>query len=385
MEIRGVLVHSGKAVNVTLAKGYITKIEEIKKSKDLPYISPGFFDIQVNGYNGSDYRLVDLSETHISNIAKSLARSGTTRYMPTFTTMPHDRLLRNLKITREALKNSPILKAGIPGFHLEGPYISSEDGPRGAHNKAYISEPDFDQFLEWQEAAGGLIKYITLAPERKDAINFITKVAKTGVKVAIGHTGCSPELIHEAIKAGATLSTHLGNGSYTSVPRLKNYIWEQLAADELYAGVISDGFHLPESVVRVFDRVKGPDKIILVSDVSQIGGYPPGIYKRESLEVEVFEDGHLGVLGTSILAGAAHLLDWDIVRFMEFTKTSLPDTIRLCTETPTKYFDLPADSYGDIRTGIAANLTTFTLNEGDMRLQIQKTILTDKILYDVNG
>jgi N-acetylglucosamine-6-phosphate deacetylase len=289
--------------------------------------------------------------------------------------MPHKRLLRNLSLTAETMEKRAVVKAGIAGFHLEGPFISCEDGPRGAHDRKYTCPPDFSLFQEWQEAARGLIKLITLAPELPGAIDFIRKAVNSGIKVAIGHTAASPEDIQAAVEAGASCSTHLGNGSHSQIPRLKNYIWEQMAADSLWAGIICDGFHLPPSVVKVINRAKQPERLILVSDAALLGGYKPGLYKWGDLDVEVFADGHLGLPGTSALAGAAHLLDWDIAHYMEFTGASLKDTISLCTVQPARFLGLNTAEYTGIVPGNSANLVLFDFVPGDRRLRIRQTFL----------
>jgi len=221
---------------------------------------------------------------------------------------------------------------------------------------------------------------VTIAPEREGALDFIRRVVGTGVKVAIGHTGAKPEIIRKAIEAGAGFSTHLGNGSYLILPKLNNYIWEQLAADELFAGIICDGFHLSSSVVKVFARAKGLDRLILVSDVTLLGGLKPDVYKWGNIEVEVFKDGHLSLPGTDILAGAGHLLDWDIAHFIRFTGNDLAKTIPLCTTNPAKVIEMP-DSYGRLEVGAPANLTLFHYQPNDDRLQIIRTIQAERIIF----
>ncbi len=116
--------------------------------------------------------------------------------------------------------------------------------------------------------------------------------ASSGVAVAIGHTAADAAAIRRAVDAGASISTHLGNGSHPQLPRLRNYLWEQLACDDLTAGLIPDGFHLPEAVMRVFARAKGLERIFLVSDVGSCAGLPPGRYRWDRIEVEVCADGH---------------------------------------------------------------------------------------------
>jgi len=384
MRIEGVSVFSGRPVAVEWDGERITEIAELEASAGLPYVSPGFLDMQVNGYKGSDYSLEDFSPEHLANIIGSMSKSGTTQHVPTIVSCPQERITRNLGIIAGQMERSREIESAIAGIHVEGPFISSEDGPRGAHDPEYVRDPSFEDFQKWQEAAGGRISIVTVGPERKGSLDFIGKIKDAGVSVAIGHTGAAPEQIAEAVEAGATLSTHLGNGSYTHIPRLKNYIWEQLAADELTAGIISDGFHLPASVVKVFTRAKGLDHLVLVSDVALLGGFSPGVYKWGNLDVEVFDDGHLGLPGTSILAGAAHLLDWDLAHYMRFTGLELAQAIPLCTINPARVLGLPA-LYGRLEKGAPANLVTFRWQVGDERLRIERTIQAGREVYVDQG
>src|SRR5262249_29613719 len=168
----------------------------------------------------------------------------------TVITNAFDALVHGLSTIRRAREIDRDVARAVPAIHLEGPYISPEDGPRGAHPRRHVRPPDWDEFQRLQEAAGGLIRLVTLAPEHEVAIRFIEQLVAWGVVVSIGHTGATASQIREAISAGARLSTHLGNGCHAMLPRHDNYIWEQLAADELWASIICDGHHLPPAVVR---------------------------------------------------------------------------------------------------------------------------------------
>ena len=270
----------------------------------------------------------------------------------------------------------------MAGFHVEGPFISPADGPRGAHDRSYVRAPDFDEFQAWQEAADGRIVYLTVAPEVYGALDFIRKVVQTGVRVSLGHTRATPEVIRQAVDAGASLSTHLGNGSDLMLPRLKNFLWEQLAADELFASCICDGFHLPPAVVKVIARTKSLERLILVSDAALLGGYKPGLYKWDRLDVEVFDDGHIGLPGSTMLAGAAHLLDWDIPRFMEYTECSLGEAIRLCTINPARFLGNLPELYGTLAVGAPANLCVFRFASGESRLRVSRTYAQGRLVYE---
>ena len=384
MRCGGIDALTGKAVELQIAQGRITGIKHIETSDPLPYLAAGFFDIQVNGYRGHGYSHENLSEETIHNIIAALDASGTIHHLPTLVTLPDERLLENLQTIARAVKRSEDIGSAIAGIHIEGPYISAADGPRGAHDASYIRDPDLAEFYRWQEAAEGLIRLITLAPERRGAIDFIQKVTATGVAVAIGHSAAEAGLIGKAVEAGARMTTHLGNGSHNLLPRLKNYIWEQLADDRLAASIICDGFHLPPSVVKVFRRAKGLKRLILASDLAYYGGLAPGLYRFENTEIQVFEDGHLGLAGTDFLAGAAHLLDRDIAGFMEFTGCSLAETLPLCTTNPAKLLGVP-QSGGKIEINAPANLVLFNYQQGSQRLEIIKTWRTGRLVFEAQN
>jgi N-acetylglucosamine-6-phosphate deacetylase len=209
----------------------------------------------------------------------------------------------------EPARRAGVQPAGIAGIHLEGPFISPEDGPRGAHDRAFVRPPDPDLFRRWQEGAGGRIRLVTLSPEWPGACPFIEGCVKEGVTVSIGHTAATPGQIRDAVAAGASMSTHLGNGSHLTLPRHPNYVWEQLAQDGLAACFIADGFHLPDSVIKVILRVKGRNAM-MVSDAVYLSGLPPGTYDTHiGGKVKLRSEGRLHLAGDGrILAGSVRMV-----------------------------------------------------------------------------
>jgi N-acetylglucosamine-6-phosphate deacetylase len=256
---------------------------------------------------------------------------------------------------------------------LEGPFICADEGPRGAHDPRHVRDPSPAEFEDWLGASKGLLRMVTLAPELEGAVELIEEGVRRGVVMAIGHTAASGEQIVRAVAAGASLSTHLGNGSHATVPRLRNYLWEQLGADGLAASVIADGFHLPDSVLRVFARAKGLERLVLVSDVASLGGSEPGAYRWGDVEVEVFPDGHIALRGTPFLAGAGHLLDRDVARFARATGTDIRDAVRLVTSNPEAVLGLASGGPG-FRVGERADLTRFTYDVSGGPLGILDTV-----------
>ncbi len=374
----GLDVTTRQNTRVTVSDGRVTTVEHVPQQEGTPdtYISRGFIDIQVNGYRGHDYSSDDFTKDDIYAMVSMLAASGTMRHVPTIITGPRETILKNLRIIAQTLAEDPQLRLSIPGVHLEGPHISPLDGARGAHSQRYVRKPDLQELADWQEAAQGAIKLVTLAPETEGAEAYIREAVKMGIRVAIGHSLAEPEHIDAAVKAGATLSTHLGNGSPAMLPRLINPIWSQLSRDELYASLISDGYHLPPAVLKVFARAKGLERIVLVSDVGTMGGLPLGRYHWGDTLVEVHPDGHLGVADTPYLAGAGHLLDHCIPVFMYATDSNLKDTIALVTTQPAHFLQLP-DYTTAFQVGETADIVCF--EKGAQQLNIKGAALGSKV------
>jgi N-acetylglucosamine-6-phosphate deacetylase len=384
MTLQGVFPVTQQPISLGIEGDRIAEVRTLPDRRDLPFLAPGFLDMQVNGALYCDYHLEDLSADKSAQIVAYLDGSGTTQHIATITSSPKERILRNLRTLLSAMAADRNIKSAIPGIHIEGPFISRIDGPRGSHDPAYVRQPDIEEVKQWQEAAEGLIRIITLAPEWEDAPAFIEQITAMGIVAAIGHTAATGQQIRAAVDAGARISTHLGNGSHPLIPRLQNYIWEQLAEDLLAAGIISDGFHLPDSVLKVFARVKGPERMILVSDVAHPAGCEPGIHPRGNIDVQVFADGHLGLPDSEILAGAGHLLDWDIPHFAEATGLGLGEILPLVTVNPARLLGLE-ENYGTLEPGAPANLVLFRWNgqkpSAGGRLQILKTIRAGRVVY----
>ncbi|GAK02132.1 N-acetylglucosamine-6-phosphate deacetylase [Geomicrobium sp. JCM 19037] len=309
--ITGKHFESNVQIEVEIEGGVITAIKEVSDelSND-SIIAPGLVDLQVNGYQGVDFNHKPLDQTQWSQVIKSLAEVGVTCFYPTIITNSNEALTEIFSGNIQQLKCIEHRHV-VGGFHLEGPFISCQDGPRGAHAKEHVRPPSWDEFCRLQEVAEGEIKMITLSPEWQEATDFIKRAVQSGVKIAIGHTAANSEQIAEAVHAGATLSTHLGNGAHPELPRHPNYLWDQLAEDELWASVIADGHHLPESVVKTVHRMK-VRKMILISDSVALAGMKPGTYQTPvGGEVTLTSDGKLHLSeNEELLAGSAsHLLD----------------------------------------------------------------------------
>jgi N-acetylglucosamine-6-phosphate deacetylase len=295
---------------------------------------PGFVDLQVNGFAGIDFNTPGLSAGKVHDAVAALRATGVTRFLPTLITGPFDRFSACARTLLEA--NDP----SIAGIHLEGPYISPEDGPRGAHPREHTAPATIDDFQRRQQAADGRIVLVTLAPEVPGALALIEHLAVAGVRVAIGHSNAPPPVIRAAISAGATLSTHLGNGCASMLSRHPNLIWEQLSADELSASLIVDGHHLPPATVKAMIRAKSPHRTILVTDAIAAAGRSPGVYRLGDVEVEVGEDRRVSLRGTPYLAGSALTMPEAIGNTVRFTGLPLAEVVPMASTNPAEYVSI---------------------------------------------
>ena len=295
---------------------------------------PGLVDIQVNGFAGVDFNSPETTEEGIRDALAAMRATGVTRVLPTLVTGPLDRFAT---CARRILG---VADAAIAGLHMEGPYISPVDGPRGAHPREHVAAASRDDFQRRQEAAEGRIVLVTLAPEVPGALDLIEYLAGEGIRVAIGHSDAGPRAIADAIAAGATLSTHLGNGCAAMLPRHHNVIWEQLAADELWSSLIADGHHLPPVLVKVFMRVKPRPRTILVTDAIAAAGCPPGRYLLGDVEVELAESGRVSLVGTPFLAGSAATLPECIGNAVRFAGVPLTDAVDMASVIPAEYLGI---------------------------------------------
>ena len=375
--IEGLYYMDKEPISIKIVNGRIVEFKHLLEKTDVPkvLIAPGLIDIQINGYMGVDFAGPYLTLNEIRKATRELWKEGVTTYLPTLITNEHQALKKNFAVLAQAL-NDPEVGVSIPGFHLEGPYISPVQGFRGAHLEKYIRKPDWEEFMEFQNAAKKRIKLITVAPEVEGAIPFIRKCVENGVVVSLGHHNGSAENIKEAIDAGASMSTHLGNGCANMINRHHNPLWPQLADDRITPGIIADGYHLTREELQTFYKVKGAGNIILVSDALDLAGLPPGEYIRGERKV-LLTPNVVKFPAENVLAGAASPISKCVVNMMQITQCSLKDAIQMASTNPAKFLGL--DELGEISQGKRADLILFTIEQEE--IVIQKTIVAGKIVY----
>lgn len=374
----------GAAARLVVEEGRIAAVEPFEgDAAGLPWLAPGLVDLQLNGYAGIDFNSPPLAASDVVRATRLLWSQGVTTYLPTVITNSDENIASSLRGIAAACREDALAASSIAGIHLEGPFLSPVDGARGAHSAAYTRAPDWDAFRRWQDAAEGRIRILTLSPEWDGAAAFVAKVAATGVIVSIGHTTATPEQIRDAVAAGARMSTHLGNGAQLMLPRHPNYIWEQLAADELTACVIPDGFHLPDSVLKVFLRAKA-GRIAFVSDAVYISGLAPGPYRTHiGGDVVLTPEGRLHTAANpNILAGSAQMLIAGIGRVAARGLCTLAEAWALSSAAPAAALGLEG-GVGTLDVGAPADVVRFREDGG--RLAIEEVYKNGERVYVSNG
>jgi len=382
--VRGIHYRTREFIELEINEGKICSIKSLTEriNEDTPIIGPGLVDLQINGFKGYDFNTLPLTIQQVKEITEALWSEGVTTYFPTIITNSDEAIEEALTVISEACSSYPLVEKTIAGIHVEGPFISPEDGPRGAHSKNYVKAPNWEVFARWQEAAGGRIKIVTISPEWTGSVEFIKKCVQSGVTVSIGHTAATPEQIREASSAGATMSTHLGNGAHLMIPRHPNYIWEQLATDELTTCLIADGFHLPNSFLKVAMKAKG-ENVMLVSDAVYLSGLAPGKYETHiGGKVVLTPEGKLHTADNpKILAGSAQMLKHGIGHLVKSKLASLDLAWEMSSIRPASFMDLPS-KVGLVECA-SADIVIFSCQENN--ITIHTTYKDGQIVFDKNA
>ena len=302
---------------------------------------PGLIDLQVNGYKGVDFSGPALTEEDFVGACRAMLDSGTTAFLPTIITSPQDVYERNLAIMAKALR-MPEFRGRLLGIHVEGPFISPLEGARGAHNADWIREPDVE-YLEWLiNRADGRIKLLTIAAKPDGAEQLARCAVSRGITVALGHQMAGDRDLERLSRAGAVAVTHLGNAVPAVLPRHDNPIWAALANDNLPATIITDGHHLPDSMIKTIVRTKSPDRCIVISDASPVAGLPAGRHRTLGHDVILEESGRLFDPETGYLCGSSatmldcmnHLASLGLVTSEQLAAMGFDNPLRLIGLTP---------------------------------------------------
>ena len=314
--------------------------------EDLPrtYTGPGLVDLQVNGYAGIDFNGSDEVYTPetFHTIREKMANRGVLLSLPTFITASPERLEANCRAYATLVEGDEALATTFPKLHIEGPFISPVEGPRGAHPREHACSPaDIPDLMKrLQEASGNRLGIITLAPELPGALELIAWCRENNIVASAGHTNATAAEIHAAVGAGLLMSTHLGNGSHQTLPRMDNYIQAQLSEDALCASFIADGHHVPFYVLKNFIRAKGFEKTVLVSDAICAADCGPGRYVLGDFEVEVSETLRCTKVGHAGLAGSALTMDMGIIYTARHTDADFSEAWTMASTRPAQLVGL---------------------------------------------
>lgn len=369
VEIVGRHYRTGQPVRIRLERDRIAALRPAgRTSREMSWVAPGLVDLQVNGFAGLDFNAPGPDGGEAERIAAELAREGVTTFLPTVVTGAVEAMEGALRAVDSACRRRGAAREAVAGIHLEGPFLSPEEGPRGAHDPAHVRAPDWGLLERWRRAAGGRLRLLTMSPEWPGSRDFIERAVRAGLLVALGHTAASPEQVRAAVEAGARLSTHLGNGSHLVMRRHPNYLWEQLSEDRLWASVIADGLHLPDGVLKVILRVKGR-RGILVSDSVRLAGMAPGTYETAvGGRVVLTPEGRLHLeRNPELLAGSALPVVRGVARLAAAGIGPLAESWERASVGPAELLGLA--SAAGLAPGAPADLVVFSWDGKDIRVR----------------
>jgi N-acetylglucosamine-6-phosphate deacetylase len=377
MKCSGRSAVSGEPIQIEFESA-IQNVDPVLDSEDHSgvFVAPGFIDLQVNGFAGVDFNSPSAPHDEIQRAIGATFSTGVTRFYPTVITGAPDAMLgalRNLAAARGSLADGQAMEA----FHVEGPHISPEDGPRGAHPREWVRAPDFAEFQRWQDAAQGHVRLVTLSPHWPGAARYIEQITELGVVASIGHTRATAQQIRDAVAAGATMSTHIGNGA-GSATRTEDFIRCQLEETRLAASFIVDYHHLPEEFLRRALVAKGAERSILVTDAAAPALCAPGPYMLGGVAVELRDDDRVTLRGGNRLAGSSLCMDRAIGNVMARAGVSLAHAVTMATTNPARVGRVPGRLRG-LQPGSRADLVRFRMDGG--RVEVLETWLSGKRVF----
>jgi N-acetylglucosamine-6-phosphate deacetylase len=251
----------------------------------------GYFDLQVNGYGGVDFNSDDLTGEDFAKSLEALGRDGVEQFLPTIITDTIEIMCWRVRRLAELREQLPLANQMIFGLHVEGPFLNENDGYRGAHPKDAIHSANVEEMRQLLDAADGLVKLVTLAPERDPSFKTIDLLVRNKIKVSAGHTDASLHQLKSAIDHGLSMFTHVGNGCPMQMHRHGNIIQRALSlSDRLFLTFIADGTHVPLFALKNYLRVANPDRCIVVTDAIAPAGLGPGRYKFARWDLLIEDD-----------------------------------------------------------------------------------------------
>lgn len=341
------------------------------------YIAPGFIDIHIHGGGGYDF--MDGTEEAYLKIAQTHAKYGTTAMAPTTLTCSKQDLLKAIDLYKSAmLKNTQ--GAQFIGLHLEGPYFALNQS--GAQDPRYIRNPDIEEYKEIIDYGQDIIKRWSVAPELPGAVEMGKYLKSKGIIAAIAHTDAIYEEVVEAVENGYSLATHLYS-AMSGVSRRNTYryagvIESAFLIDSMDVEIIADGIHLPPPLLKLVYKIKGSERIALITDAMRAAGMPEGESvlgnKDTGLKV-IVENGVAIMADRSSFAGSVATADRLVRTMVEQADISLLEAVKMISNVPATIMGI-SDTKGSLTAGKDADVLIF-----DEKINIKKTIIKGEIIY----
>ncbi len=340
------------------------------------YISPGFIDIHIHGGGGHDF--MDGTEEAYLKIAEIHARYGTTAMAPTTLTCSKADLLKAIELYKSAdRKNTK--GAQFIGLHLEGPYFALSQS--GAQDPRYIRNPDIEEYKE-VIAQGDVIKRWSVAPELPGAIEMGKYLKANGIIAAIAHTDAIYEEVVDAVENGYSLATHLYS-AMSGVTRRNTYryagvIESAFLIDSMDVEIIADGIHLPPPLLKLVYKIKGPDRIALITDAMRAAGMPEGesvLGNKETGLKVIVENGVAIMADRSSFAGSVATTDRLVRTMVQMADIPLIEAVRMISKTPATIMGVE-NTKGSLTVGKDADILIF-----DENINIKTTIINGEVVY----
>lgn len=341
------------------------------------YVSPGFIDIHIHGGGGADF--MDGRVEAFLKVAETHVQFGTTAMVATTLTSDKENLLNTLNIYEEAKQKNKKGSAFL-GLHIEGPYFSMNQ--RGAQDPRYIRDPDPAEYLEILNASKSIVRW-SAAPEKKGAIEFGRCLRKYGVIPSVAHTDAIYEEVVEAFENGYTLATHLYSAmsgvTRKNAFRYAGVIESAFIIDEMDVEIIADGVHLPAPLLKLVYKIKGPDKIALITDAMRGAAMPPGPSILGNLQdglPVIIEDDVAKLPDRTSFAGSIATADRLLKTMVNLADIPLVEAVKMLSHTPARIMGV-LDNKGSISAGKDADIVIF-----DESFTIHHTIVGGRILYE---
>lgn len=362
----GVKIKNGVITDVFKGKEEFSDEWEIIDAKK-NYISPGFIDIHTHGAGGHDF--MDGTLESIFEASKAHMNHGTTSIVPTILTSSKSEMKKVIKIFNEAKIKSKDAPELI-GIHLEGPYFSQEQA--GAQDPKYIKDPERDEYLEILNMSDNIVRW-SIAPERKNALRLALELKKRGIVASIAHSNATYEEVLSAYEVGFSLMTHFYSGMSSvrriNAKRVAGCVEAGYLIDGMNVEVISDGMHLPESLLKLIYKIKGPDKICLVTDSMRAAGQAVNesiIGSLKNGQPVIIENGVAKLPSRKAFAGSVATADRCVRTMKNLAQIPLKEAVKMMTLNPAKIMGID-DRKGSLTPGKEADIIIF---DNDVNIKV---------------